>query len=543
MTSSPNILLITTDQQHYRALGVLSSKLKTPNLDRLAAMGTRFHRAYCPNPTCTPTRASIITGMYPSAHGAYTLGTKLSEQVPTVGQYLHAAGYRTSLIGKAHFQPLKDTPEGPSYESHSACRDLEFWKTFNATHTPWYGFDHVELARNHTDEGHVGQHYALWMEENGLKNWRAYFQVRHDGVRETAHDDTLTCPRTGPGHDYGWRGDMHWKLPEEFHYTRWTGLRTIAMIEESVKAGQPFFCWSSYHDPHPPYALSEPWASMYNPDDMDSEIGHFVEGEFDHMPPIYAMTRDPKANFASFHSDRVSHGVHCHNVVDRAEMRRAIANYYGMISFIDHWVGKTLDTLERLNQLDNTLIVFSTDHGHFLGQHGLIAKGPFHYEDVIRVPFIAAMPGKIAAGAVNQSIHSLVDLAPTFLEVAGLPTPLQMQGKSQWTHWQKNTSARTHAIIENHHNAAAVHLRTVVNERYKITMWRGRDWGELFDLQDDPNELHNRYNDPSIRSSKRKNAAGIHPSRPGKRTRADDEGVGSVRGNDEVRMMNDETDY
>lgn len=121
--SKPNILLITSDQQHWKTLGVLNPKIQTPALDRLCREGTRFNRAYCPNPTCTPTRASIITGMYPSQHGAWSLGTKLDETVPTLGAALQSAGYATTLIGKAHFQPLASAPDQTSIECQPLLRD------------------------------------------------------------------------------------------------------------------------------------------------------------------------------------------------------------------------------------------------------------------------------------------------------------------------------------------------------------------------------------------------------------------------------------
>ncbi len=162
MTDRPNILLITSDQQHWSTMGCVNPQIRTPNLDRLATQGTRFDRAYCPNPTCTPTRASIITGKYPSQHGALSLGTKLLEDEPTVGDDLQAAGYRTALVGKAHFQPLKSTDEFSSLESYPILQDLDFWRHFDE---PFYGFDTVRLARNHADEAHVGQHYAIWMED------------------------------------------------------------------------------------------------------------------------------------------------------------------------------------------------------------------------------------------------------------------------------------------------------------------------------------------------------------------------------------------
>ena len=203
--SQANIILITSDQQHWSTIGAFSEKIRTPNLDRLCRMGINFSRAYCPNPTCTPTRASIITGLWPSAHGAWTLGTKLPEHVPTVGAALHEAGYFTALIGKAHFQPLHSTPQVSSVESYPILRDLEFWRTFNQLHTPWYGFDHVETARMHGDESHVGQHYALWLEERGLTNWRDYFQPWSE--EPTGHRDSPHAPQRDTGPGYGWRKD------------------------------------------------------------------------------------------------------------------------------------------------------------------------------------------------------------------------------------------------------------------------------------------------------------------------------------------------
>ena len=491
-----NLLLITSDQQHWTTLGVLNPRIQTPNLDRLAAMGTNFTRAYCPNPTCTPTRASILTGQYPSEHGAYTLGTSLPADTRTLGDHLRDLGYRSTLIGKAHFTPLASTEDFPSVESYPLLRDLLFWRTFNDEHTPWYGFDHVELARHHGDEGHAGQHYALWLEDHGLANWRAYFQPRADGVRDGA-DDASLAPPVVDGPAYGWRADMHWKLPAELHHTTWVGERTVAAIDAAHKGGVPFFVWSSYHDPHPPYCVPEPWASMYRPEDMG--VAEFVDGELDDMPPPHQKTRATHEDFKEY--GRNLHGYHAHHGVSREEMQAAQAIYYGMVSFIDHEIGRTLDALEERGILDETLVVFTTDHGHFLGQHGLVAKGPFHYEDVIRVPFLAACGDRFAPGTTSEAIQSLVDLAPTFLSAArgGGEVPRSMQGVDQLAAWSGDAPpARDFAIVENHHSEdAAVHLRTIVTDRHKLTVYRGRDWGELFDLQEDPNELHNLFDDPA----------------------------------------------
>ncbi len=474
-------------------LGFLNPRIKTPNLDRLARRGVHFNRAYCPNPTCTPTRASLITGQFPSTHGAFTLGTKLPEHVPTLGDYLRTAGYRSSLIGKAHFQPLRSTDTCESVESYPTLRDLNFWRNFNASRTPWYGFDHIELARNHADEGHVGQHYAIWMEEQGFTDWRAYFQPRTDGVKDTPRDGALAPPiKDGPGAQIP--ADTHWAIPEEFHYTTWTGQRTIAAIEQAHRDNTPFFIWSSYHDPHPPYCVPEPWASMYDPQDMT--VGHIREGEAEKMPPPHRMTQTG-GDFAAFNVDGMgNHGYAKHAGISDDDLKIAQATYYGMISFMDHWIGKTLDTLEALDLIDDTFIVFTSDHGHFIGEHGLVAKGPFHYEELVRVPLIASWPAQLPRGTSSEAIQSLVDIPATFAQAAGLGVPLSMQGISQVEAWSESASARDWAIIENHHQSGPeVHLRTLVTDRYKLTVYRGRDWGELFDLEADPEELENRYDD------------------------------------------------
>jgi arylsulfatase A-like enzyme len=479
MSTRPNILLITSDQQHWDTLGVTNPRIQTPALDRLTREGTRFTRAYCPNPTCTPTRASIITGLYPAWHGAWSLGVKLPEDVPTVGDHFQHADYATTLIGKAHFQPTATAPGEESLECLPTLRDLDFWRGF---HGPWYGFEHVEVARNHADEALVGEHYAVWLEERGLTNWRDYF-------RPWPPDPAV------PQREYVW------DLPPELHYTTWTAERTIAAIERDVAAGRPFFTWASFQDPHPPYLVPAPWASMYDLAAMAP--GTLLPGELDHLPPHFRLTQEPTPDFSAWRETPfANHGFRSHQI-DEARLRRDIAVYYGMISFLDQQVGRILDTLDRLAIASNTLVVFTTDHGHFLGQHGLNAKGAFHYEDLLRVPFLVRWPGQAPAGGVSGAIQSLVDLAPSFLSAAGLSVPGLMQGVSQAAVWRgASEPARTWAIVENRHQPTALHLRTYIEERYKITVYRNHDYGELFDLAADPEERRNRWDDPSYAAVK-----------------------------------------
>ncbi len=148
-------------------------------------------------------------------------------------------------------------------------------------------------------------------------------------------------------------------------------------------------------------------------------------------------------------------------------------------------------------------MVFTTDHGHFFGQHGLIAKGAFHYEDMIRLPFIAKLPGAVPAGERSAALQSLVDLSPTFLSFCGLPVPRWMTGVDQSDVWRgAATAARDHVIVENRHQPTTVHAKTYVNQRYKITVYYNQEYGELFDLQEDPDEYHNRWDDPAYRQIK-----------------------------------------
>ncbi|MBN2712657.1 MAG: sulfatase-like hydrolase/transferase [Planctomycetes bacterium] len=479
MAKKTNILLITSDQQHWNTLGVLNPEIKTPNLDRLAKEGTLYTRAYCPNPTCTPTRASIITGQYPSQHGAYSLGTKLMEDRHTVGEDFMEAGYRTALVGKAHFQPLKSTEEYPSLEAYPILQDLEFWKNYDET---FYGFDHVELARNHTDEAHVGQHYALWLEEKGCENWRDYFRTPTGKVEHQKHK---------------------WLIPEEFHYNTWIAERSNAMLDEFAAKDEPFFLWASFFDPHPDYLVPEPWDTMYDPEKIT--VPEIFEGEHDVNPPHFQKTQEEKPDF-SYLKEEGGNGCHgCHSHLhDKKELAKDIAIYYGMVSCMDKYIGKIVDRLDELGMKENTLIVFSTDHGHFFGQHGLVRKGPFHYEDMVKIPFIVRQPGTVPAGKQSDAMQSLVDLAPSFLKHCGIEVPNEMTGVDQTPVWKgEEEEARDHVLVENRHQPTTINHKTYIGKRYKITVYYGQDYGEVFDLHEDPCEVKNLWSSPEHQELKK----------------------------------------
>jgi len=473
----PNILLITSDQQHWSTIGCINPEIITPNLDRLARDGIRFTRAYCTNPTCTPSRASIITGKYPSQHGAWALGTKLPEIEPVIGNYLHRAGYSTALVGKAHFQPLRSTKEFPSIESNPMMQNLDFWRKF---HGPFYGFDHVELARNHADEYHVGQHYALWMEKNGLANWRKFFQAP-----------------AGTAKPQRWR----WGLPEKYHYDAWIAERTCGLMKQYKKKNAPFFIWASFPDPHPPYLVPHPWDIMYDPEKLKT---HKTTPD-EHMknPPHFRLTQEENPDFTPWKESGMGlHGFHSHLGLKKTA-KKDVAVYYGMISLMDKYIGVILENLKQLDLVESTLVVFTSDHGHLFGQHGLYCKGAFHYEDMLRVPLIVSWRKHVPSGVVSDAMQSLVDFAPTFLSFAGIDIPRTMAGLDQKPVWLGgNRPIRDWVLVENRHEPTTIHIKTYIEKRWKITVYFRRDYGELFDLEADPWETNNLWDNPDYSTIK-----------------------------------------
>lgn len=477
-----NVLLITSDQQHWNTIGAFNKEIKTPNIDRLVGEGTTFSRAYCPNPTCTPTRCSMITGLYPSQHGGWSLGTKMPEDTLTIGDVLQGNDYRTALVGKAHFQHNLQNEKYPTLEAMPLVHDLDFWRKFDE---PFYGFEHVELTRNHTVEFLVGQHYAIWMEDNGLKNWKDYYQAPIGNLDPNAK--------------------RVWEIPEKFHYDNWIAERSNALLEEYKDSDENFFLWASFFDPHPPYFVPEPWASMYDPEEII--LPHYLEGEHDKTSPLLKKTQEENPDYLAYFepSDKNwLHGCHSH-VHDKDELKKDIAIYYGMVSMMDHYIGKILDKLEALGLAEDTIVVFTTDHGHFFGQHGLTAKGPFHYEDMIKIPMIVKEPGVVPEGKVSDSLQSLVDFTPTILAKLGVDIPRSMSGMDQSSVWNgEEKSLRNYVICENQHTETTVNLRTFVNDRYKITIYYNKEHGELYDLKNDPMEFNNLWNDSEYADLKSK---------------------------------------
>lgn len=461
----PNLLLITTDQQRWDHLGVEGLRgIDTPNLDRLAREGTHFHRAYTCAPLCTPARVSLLTGQYPSRHGAYSLGVTLRPfPERTLATQLSAAGYRTGLFGKTHFVCRKD-------EAAQAAGFPNPPPSFFRDHTgPYLGFDEVKLSSGHTTMTVPEMHYRAWLEEQGV-------------------DASPWFPAMRGGHDPEECGP--WNIPPEYHDTAWVAGNTNDFITRH--RDEPWFCWASFQDPHEPFVCPEPWWSRVRMDEVETYEG-YRPGEFDDKPFFYSVDSKiwEERGWPEFED---GHGVPCAwpraKLTERA--RAALQATLGMVGFIDDRVGAMLATLEETGQLENTLVVFTSDHGELHGHHGIWHKGLHAYEDCQRVPLLVRAPDCAPRGTV-QALANLVDLPRTLLAAAGLEPPPGTQGHDLGPVLRGETDRVCEATFIESHVTPRVYQTTMVTADHKLVVYRDLEDGELYDLNADPDQYRNLW--------------------------------------------------
>jgi len=491
MRKQPNFLFIITDQHRADHLGCYGNKVvRTPSIDSIAAQGRRWERFYVANPICMPNRASIMTGRMCSVHGARHNGIPLSKDHSTFVELLKDAGYKTGLIGKSHLQSFTGLPATNTYQPedgkstpsphlrdayknnrHSKDYDLEVkgqWDTplANRIDGDFYGFEHVEVAADHADEA-CGD-YLLW-----ARSQRADFD------QLVGPDNAL--PHNRPSAPQAWRT----AVPEELYSTSWVADRSEQWLGEQVDSDKPFFLQMSFPDPHHPFTPPGKYWDMYSPDDIALPAS-FDKGK---LPPIQAMQKalqegtDARDNQSPF-------------AVTAEEARIITALTYGMITMIDDAIGRVLAKLDALNLRENTVVVFTSDHGDYMGDHGLMLKLLLHYQGLVKVPFIWSDPDHGAHAGVEKSLSSSIDIAATILARAGIQTFNGMQGRDLFS-----TKAPNAIIIEEDSQRTMIgfdkpqRVRTMVTERYRMSLREGEDWNELYDLQIDPEELNNLYDE------------------------------------------------
>ncbi|MBU3671994.1 MAG: sulfatase [Sinobacteraceae bacterium] len=495
----PNVLLIVTDQHRADHLGCYGNRqLRTPHIDGIAARGQRFERCYVANPICMPNRATLLTGRMPSVNGVRHNGVPLPIESMTFAEVMRRAGYRTALIGKAHLQSQsrREVPDPLLFSSMRPNDDRrENWPTALPDVTndsrylaereelwaadphrqialPYYGFEHVEFACGHGDQ--VGGHYRTWA------------RARVPNI------DQLIGPTNAlPGST---RAPQAWRtaVPEAAYPTSFVEERTVAALERFAAQGAttPFLLQCSFPDPHHPFTPPGRYWGMYDPREVElpASFGHVDSEEVALLRRLRAFSAQP--DFLP--------GRFCTQFVSESALREAIALSYGSISMIDDAVGRILGALRRLGLEENTVVVFTSDHGDLMGDHSLIFKQGFHYEGVIRVPLLWRDPAS-AQPAVRGQVVSTLDLARSILCRVGLGIPVGMQG----VNIMASSIDREGVVIEEDElpihmgELGPVRLTSYIDSRWRLTLWHGDEQGELFDRESDPHELRNLWSEPS----------------------------------------------
>lgn len=462
MAKRPNILWLTTDQQRWDTIHALGNPdIDTPNLDKLCAQGVAFTRAYCQNPICTPSRASFLSGRYPSAINANINGAiNTPEHCTLVPRHLADVGYYCGLLGKLHISSSWD-----NYEERMDDGYAYYCNTLGSGH-------HLRYENNP---------YRQWLQEKGV-NW----------------EDIFT---TSPKNDYHWYRE---DTPEDLRQTAWLAEKAIEFIKEHKDSDQPWMLSVNCYDPHPPYDAPLELVNKYM--DRDLPDPNFTEED---------LQRDKALKEFFFQSS-------AQPVSD--QLRRNKASYYGMVELVDKHYGRIIDALDKMGLRENTLIIFNSDHGEMLGDHGLTHKGCRFYEGVIHVPLIMSMPGTLAQGVQYDGITELTDIAPTIAELCGFEVPdthgrslvPALEGKpiaprrfvraefydTLEIDWEYDGLREAGEAAGTDANVTCSYATMYLDGKYKLNVYHGSHYGELFDMENDPQEQNNLWVNPAYQDLK-----------------------------------------
>jgi arylsulfatase A-like enzyme len=491
------ILFVTTDQQRYDTLGCNGGTVaRTPVVDRLASEGIRYERAVPQSVVCMPSRSTMLTGQHQATHGVWMNGVPLPTDAPSVATVLHRAGYRTALIGKAHFEPFLD-PLGRFTENRLSALGTPTTEAVqhDGLPGPHRGFEHLQFA-THGATGWL--HYAQWLGANHPEHVRDYYQVL---------DGDLEVNAAGFG-DTGAPQVKHNPIPTEWYHTDWVAQRTIDWLD-GLDADDDWFCWMSFPDPH------HPW------DPPESEL-HRVDWRDVPLPPGYVddvAERERILDAKPRHWRRWYDGELVSNyeaptrwvpaTLTDDQVREVNALNAIECELIDEALGRVLASIDRRGWGDDVDVVFTTDHGELQGDFGLMFKGPYHVDGLMRLPLVwRPAPSSGVAPAVVERPVGLVDLAPTFCDIAGVPVGEWMQGHRlpiddadaddrgidhQLTAWDSELFG------------VGVYLRTITRDDWVCTVYlpgteHDGTEGELYCLAEDPLQQVNRWDDPAVRA-------------------------------------------
>ena len=459
LNRKPNILWICSDQQRYDTIGALGNEtVSTPNLDRLTRAGVAFERAYCQSPICTPSRASFLTGMYPSSIRVNRNGNPdFPDFPPLISKTLADAGYTCGLIGKLHLTSAYGRVERRADDGYS---------TWQYSHAP----------RDDWNEGHD---YAEWLRAKGAD------------LGELIQDPA--------------------GVPAELHQTTWCAEKTIEFMQ--ANRSRPWFASVNIYDPHPPFNPPAAYRDLFDPADVKPPI--FQPSDLAQQQKLAAVdfqseARDPteldiKSPILPQAPTRLLIEADTEGARDA---RTLIAAYYAMIKLVDDQVGRMLAALDESGQREDTIVIFTSDHGEALGDHGLIQKGCRFYEGLARVPLIWSWRGEFEADARSPALVELTDIAPTLLDICGLPIPGYMSGRSLLPILSGRQPPEQHRDYVRCEYMDALDLPdgTVAtmyfDGRYKLVCYHNHNLGELYDLEADPQELTDLWDEAAYQALK-----------------------------------------
>lgn len=436
-----NVILILSDQLRADCVGCYgNTTIRTPHIDALAAAGVRFANTFSQHPQCAPSRASLLTGRYPHVNGAVSNFTAMGEHEVTLGEMFRSAGYRSIGLGKLHLFGDKEASS----------------------------FDETRLSGGQqsdaiTPDG-LKEDYKAWLKENGYWDKAVEAYAHHDTQEYWDAFQAAVNP-----------------IPAEAFIDSWVGDRAVEAIEQQ-DAEQPYFLFVGLPNPHMPFDCPEPYASMYDPADMP--VPTSFDASLVDKPPLHAAFKRQ--------GRRVNY-----ETMSEADLRQAMAYYYGAVTLVDDQVGKIAAAVEARGDMDNTVIAFLSDHGELLGDFGMLTKSideyPMLYDVGLHVPMVVRSPG-CAAGTTQSGIVELMDICPTLLEAAGQPVPPEVQAVSLGASLEGRPAPEREYVF-----AESGAVKMLRGERYKLVHYPGQAYGELYDLRDDPHEVANLYDDPAHR--------------------------------------------
>ena len=444
----PNILFIMTDDHTTQAMSCYGSRInQTPNLDRIANEGIRMDRVFCTNSICTPSRATILTGKYSHMNGVPVFN-RFDGSQPTGAKMLQSAGYYTAMIGKWH---LGSDPTG-----------FDYWNIL-----PGQGV-YIDPTLYDKDGSQIYKGYAT------------------DIIADITIDTLKNRPKDKPFFMMSHHKAPHreW-TPDEKHRKQFEGKH----IPEPVTLRDDYAGRTD--------ALHEQQQSVFR---------DLTRNDLKLIPPpgLSAADRNKWLAVKPTEVEIVVDGqrkVLTGKELEDWKYQRYMQDYLACVQSVDDNVGRVLDWLDANGLRENTIVIYTSDQGFFLGEHGLFDKR-FMYEEALRMPFVARWPGVIHAGSTARAIGINCDFAPTFLDAAGLPTPADMQGRSYLPIWKGHVPGDwRHAMYYryyhdpgDHNTRAHYGIRT---ETHKLIYFWKKDQWECYDLRKDPLEMHNIYTDPS----------------------------------------------